>query len=533
MSQAPVPVTVSADARALLCAATQHAAAAGLRVVDSNGCGNVTSFSCDRDGKHLTVLLDCGGQEFSEGRMQAECGLAGVHGRSAGRPEYINLPYVSALAGTLAAIGAAAGTLALAEGGAVAKVRTSVRRAALLSVGQYLAAATADDGAERIIPSSATARRRPPFTTSDDVVFEAEILTPEVWVAFWTALDAPLGAVTASWPSYLLRYARAWSDIDEGLLRAARRRTFAEISAAATACGASVCRVRGLGECRTDSGMRFDDPTFSPWLLTMSSQTDSPGHAARVGPLPLAGLRVVESTRRMQGPFASLLLQMLGAEVIRIEPPGGDALRWMGPMAGTTAARFVALNHGKSVVEIDLKSAAGHAAMLAAVRDADVFLHNWAPGRAALLGLDAAHMHSVNPRLVYAYASGWGDLFGAQTPPLGTDFMVQAYSGVAAALSVGRPAPSLMTLLDMYGGAISACGILTGLLKSRVAGCGVRVDTSLISTATALLRLSDGWERDLVPDPEPVEDLSTLPMRYPADFYRPGCAVVASPWSFD
>ena len=237
----------------------------------------------------------------------------------------------------------------------------------------------------------------------------------------------------------------------------------------------------------------------------------------------------------MQGPLASLLLQLLGAEITRIEPPGGDPLRWMGAMAHGTSARFVALNHGKSVVEIDLKSRSGRAATLEAVRDADVFLHNWAPQKAAELRLDSGDMFEVNPRLVYAYASGWGDLFGDQNPPLGTDFMVQAYSGVASALAADEPAPSLMTLLDMYGGAISAGGILGGLIATRRGGSGVRVDTSLISAAAALLRL--GARHQMEPcgsaQCESVDDLSTLPARYPGDFGDEGCAVVRSPWSFE
>ncbi|MFD0488985.1 CoA transferase [Saccharopolyspora spinosporotrichia] len=175
------------------------------------------------------------------------------------------------------------------------------------------------------------------------------------------------------------------------------------------------------------------------------------------GELPLAGMRIVESSRRVQGPMATRLLSLLGAEIIRIEPPGGDPLRGIPPMAGDVSARFVALNHAKRIVEIDIKDPAGQRSVLELVRDADVFLHNWAPGKAAQFGLDAEHMHEVNPRLVYAYASGWGSALG-ERPPLGTDFMVQAHAGVADAVTPDGEDrhPSLMTLLDVLGGFVAA-----------------------------------------------------------------------------
>ncbi|MGH3997007.1 MAG: CoA transferase, partial [Pseudonocardiaceae bacterium] len=145
----------------------------------------------------------------------------------------------------------------------------------------------------------------------------------------------------------------------------------------------------------------------------------------------------------------------------------------------------------KDVVEIDLKSAAGRRAVQELVAGADVFVHNWAPGKAAQLELDAEHLAAVRPGLVYAYASGWGDAFGAGSssgPPLGTDFMVQAYSGLAAMVrpSDEPPAPSLMTLTDVLGGLICAQGVLAGLLARIRGGSGQRVDSSLLSAAVIL-----------------------------------------------
>jgi crotonobetainyl-CoA:carnitine CoA-transferase CaiB-like acyl-CoA transferase len=162
-------------------------------------------------------------------------------------------------------------------------------------------------------------------------------------------------------------------------------------------------------------------------------------------------------------------------------------------MAGDCSARFLALNRGKEVVEIDLKSAAGQRAVLELVAGAEVFVHNWAPGKAAQLELDAEHLAAVRPGLVYAYASGWGDELGDQ-PPLGTDFMVQAYSGLAATVRPAGepPAPSLMTLTDILGGLICAQGVLAGLLARFRSGSGQRVDSSLLSAATVLQQLVSG-----------------------------------------
>ncbi|MFD9076272.1 CoA transferase, partial [Streptomyces lasiicapitis] len=144
------------------------------------------------------------------------------------------------------------------------------------------------------------------------------------------------------------------------------------------------------------------------------------------------------------------------------------------------------------------------------VAGADVFLHNWAPGKAAQLGLDAADLAAVNPGLVYAYTSGWADRL--DDAPMGTDFMVQARTAVGEAVRPADepPAPSLMTLLDVLGGLLGAEAVLAGLLlRERNGGLGVRVDSSLLAaadtlTAPALRRAARGT------DPRP-----------PAGFRRP------------
>lgn len=533
------------------------------------------------------------GAPFAELPAQAAGGLMAVHGRANGGPCELGLEYVSAIAGITAVQGVLAATFAQLRGNALGEVDLAAGEAGLLLVAQYLAAATVDEDAEHVEATEEADRYRPPFTSVDGVRFEIETLDPEPWQRFWTALGARDDAIGRSWRPFVLRYARATAPLSPRLHEIISAHTFDHVRAVGRETGVDVLAVRALADRAKDAQPGPAKGNAAPWRIT-------PGLPAAAGArsdegLPLAGVKVVESTRRVQGPMATRLLTLLGAEVIRVEPPGGDPLRWMPPIAGNCSARFTALNHGKRIVEIDFKTAAGRAEIVELVRDADVFLHNWAPGKAAELGLDAEHLAEANPGLVYAYASGWGDELGPN-PPLGTDFMVQAYSGVADLMG-GRG--SLMTLLDLAGGFVAAEGILAGLVAREHTGRGQRVDTSLLGASTTLLAQplsgllgepwsrahggleavfhtadgllavsasgrtgvaaladatgwtgkdtdalehlllaapADHWARLLrnrdVPAAAVLENLADLPSRFPDSVEHPGCAVVTSPWRF-
>jgi crotonobetainyl-CoA:carnitine CoA-transferase CaiB-like acyl-CoA transferase len=198
-------------------------------------------------------------------------------------------------------------------------------------------------------------------------------------------------------------------------------------------------------------------------------------------------MTVVEVTSRLQGPLAGMLLRRLGAQVVKVEPPGGDFGRYSPPLAGGTGAAYLAYNGGKRVVEIDYKQPSGLAELRELAVGADVFLHNWRPGRAASLGVDSIDLGRVNPRLVYASASGWGDATDAPGPIAG-DFIVQAYAGTGSLLHPPGvpPLPSRLTLLDVTGGLLAAAAVLAGLHERERTGCGHRVDTSLVGAAAAL-----------------------------------------------
>ncbi|MFC7342953.1 CoA transferase [Saccharopolyspora griseoalba] len=409
-----------------------------------------------------------------ETAVQAACGIAHVHGRAAGRPQRLGIDYASALAGVLAAQAALAGTLGRSRGAAITSARTSVAQAALLGVGQYLAVATTDDDwVESWEPGG-----RPPFRTRDEVRFELETLHPEGWQRFWRRLGADAADVAAGWWPFQQRFATAAAHLPEGLHALARRYPYAEIARAAREAGTSVLPVRA----------QPSQPVGVP--ACSLRELPGPGSSRRwQRGEPLDGITVVESARRIQGPMVGHVLRMLGAEVVRVEPPGGDPMRGIPPMSGGCSARFRALNDGKRVEEIYLKSAAGRRALLELVAEADVFVHNWAPGRAERCGLDADDLAASRPGLVYAWSSGWAPLDWPE-PPLGTDFLVQAHSGIAAAVQPpGEPsAPSLMTLTDVLGGLVCAAGVLAALVRRERTGRGSRVDSSLYSAAGVLPR---------------------------------------------
>jgi len=478
---------------------------------------------------------------------QAACGIMQVHGRRYGRPVALGVDYASTLAGVLGVQGMLAVLVARLRGADLRRVTTSVAQAALLAVTQYLAAATAgDDWPEPEQPGG------PPFTSADGVRFELETLDAGRWLRFWTLLAAEPRLVGQAWRSFQHRFATATCPLPHQLHRATANHRYADVVAAAATAGVSLLPLQPPPATPCDRppwrftplpGPGSDAALPGSSAMPSGSGTALPGSGAappgRVAAsaatapatrLPLDGLLVVEAGRRVQGPLAGHLLRLLGARVVRVEPPGGDPMRGMPPMAGDCSARFLALNRGKEVVEADLRSDGGRRAVRDIVAQADVFLHNWAPGRAAELALDAGDLAPVRPGLVYAHASGWGEEFGDR-PPLGTDHLVQAHSGLAAMLAPpDSPAtPSLMTITDLLGGAVCAQGVLAALVARHRTGRGQRVDTSLLSAATVL---RPGTRPG--PTVRPCTDLSRLAADpgFAAALERDGCTLPRAPWEF-
>lgn len=428
-------------------------------------------------------------RHLSELLLQAGSGLMSVHGRASGRAQPLGVGYLSTLTAAMALHGTLAAAVGQLRGGAFRQVQVSPLGCGLLSIGQYLAGATAPEDREQFLPGSSDPYLRPPFRSADGITFELETLDSTPWRSFWTAVGIESELAGTAWKGFLLRYARAVSPLPAACLAALTRLRYENIQQLAAQAGIAVVPVRTNAQRREDTD--YQQSLGTPWQFEPFPPPPQ-RHRAIAPPslLPLQGVRVIESCRRIQGPLAGHLLASLGAEVIRLEPPGGDPLRAMPPCAEGCSVRFDALNHLKSIHEVDIKSPHGRQLVYELARDADVFLHNWAPGKAHEMKLDAEHLRKVQPHLVYAYAGGWGQ---APVNAPGTDFTVQAWSGVSAAIAneSGIRGGSLFTVLDVLGGAIAALGVTAALLDRAITGTGAHVESSLLGAADLLMKSSD------------------------------------------
>jgi crotonobetainyl-CoA:carnitine CoA-transferase CaiB-like acyl-CoA transferase len=426
----------------------------------------------------------------TENIMQAACGLMSVHGRASGKSRPLGLNYISTLTAALALQGGVAASIGQLRGLSVSNSSVSMASAALLSVGQYIAGATASESPETLLPDQISHPACLPFVSLDGVIFELETLDVGPWQKFWTEIGVSSTVAGKGWMAFLLRYAKAVSPLPEELVSAISKFSYSHIAQICIRTGMAICPVRSIDDRAKDNDSKYVW-LQGPWEFVFEANLNGRASSRVTNDLPLSGLTIIESCRRIQGPLAGHLLALLGATVIRIEPPGGDPLRGMPPMAEGCSARFDALNRLKTIREVDIKSPAGQAEIKELARHADVFLHNWAPGKAVLLNLDHDDLATINPSLIYAYAAGWATDSAAHSPssPMpGTDFMAQAYSGIAkrVAEASGTLGGSLFTVLDVLGGVVAAQGITIALLNRCMNNAGGKVTSSLMSASTLL-----------------------------------------------
>jgi formyl-CoA transferase len=203
----------------------------------------------------------------------------------------------------------------------------------------------------------------------------------------------------------------------------------------------------------------------------------------------LADVRVLELTQVMAGPFCGQVLADMGADVVKVEPPGGDSTRRsLGfRMSGDDTAAFVAVNRNKRSVVLDLKTDAGRSAFHRLATRADVVLENNRPGVAARLGVDHETLQELNPRLVYASISGFGQT-GPYAQRPGYDLIAQGLSGVMSVTGEpdGNPVKCGIPIGDLSAGLFCAVAILSALHARERTGRGQYVDTSLFEGALAL-----------------------------------------------
>jgi crotonobetainyl-CoA:carnitine CoA-transferase CaiB-like acyl-CoA transferase len=200
---------------------------------------------------------------------------------------------------------------------------------------------------------------------------------------------------------------------------------------------------------------------------------------------PLSGLVVVDMSQFLSGPYCSLRLLDLGARVIKIErPDGGDLSRRLylsDTEIGGDSTIFHAINRGKESFAVDLKNAADMAALKSLIAKADVLIQNFRPGVIERLGLDYSKAREINPRLVYASISGYGEEGPWEKRP-GQDLLAQARSGVMwlNGDEDQGPVPFGLAIADMLAGAAACQGILAALVRRGVTGKGGLVETSLL-----------------------------------------------------
>jgi CoA:oxalate CoA-transferase len=204
---------------------------------------------------------------------------------------------------------------------------------------------------------------------------------------------------------------------------------------------------------------------------------------------PLAGVRVLDFTWALAGPFGTMVLCDLGAEVWKVEPVGmTEKDRGPGPMAGGVNVYFFSINRGKQSIAIDLKTDEGLELGLRLAERADVLCENFSPGTMARLGLGYDAVSARNPRIVYASTSGFG-----QTGPAAhrgaVDVIIQAMSGVMSITGHpdGPPARPGYSIADMAGGMFTAIGVLGALLERERSGRGQYIDVAMLDCQLALL----------------------------------------------
>lgn len=208
--------------------------------------------------------------------------------------------------------------------------------------------------------------------------------------------------------------------------------------------------------------------------------------------LPLEGVQVLDFTIAQQGPYASMLLGDLGADVIKVESPEGDIMRGGdGAYRGGERLKFLQFNRNKWGIVIDLKTREGQEIIGELARRADVLLENFRPGTAKRLGIGYATISEINPRIIYCSASGYGSQGPYRHKPA-FDLIAQALGGLISLNGEpdGGPVPTGAAIVDTAGGILAAFGLLVALFHRERTGVGQKVEVSLLEAVIAL----QSWE---------------------------------------
>jgi crotonobetainyl-CoA:carnitine CoA-transferase CaiB-like acyl-CoA transferase len=248
---------------------------------------------------------------------------------------------------------------------------------------------------------------------------------------------------------------------------------------------------------------------------TPSTQKEqAAGHAA--ANLPLAGVRVLDFSQVMAGPFSTMLLADLGADVIKIEPPTGDQTRSaMGfKMKGPDSMGFLNMNRNKRSITLDLKTEAGREAFYKLVATADILVENYRPGVVKKLGVDYETLKKINPKLIYASISGFGQT-GPWADRPGFDLMAQAMSGVMSVTGHPGmpPVKAGVPVADIGCALFCTYALLSAYIGRQKSGEGQYIDASLFEAALAfsIWDTSEYWGTGVVPTPVGTSNKMSAP----------------------
>jgi len=203
---------------------------------------------------------------------------------------------------------------------------------------------------------------------------------------------------------------------------------------------------------------------------------------------PLEGVKVLDLTRALSGPFCTMILGDLGADVIKVEPIDGDMMRQWGPFDRTESVYYLTGNRNKRAIAIDFRSAEGIELIKEFAKECDVVVENFKPGSMDAMGLNYEKLAEINPRLIYMSITGFGR-DGPNSDQPGFDQIAQGYSGLMSVTGSPESGPLRVGVAigDQTTGMWAAIGVLSALAQREKTGVGHRIDTSLMASLVGLL----------------------------------------------